>query len=128
MRSQDVDVIMRAIEGIFQVPKRERDALRLVLARLKLTGKSNPKTDWVESARAVAMEIARRNHRVTIEDVLAECPLPPDLDPRCVGGVFKTNIFTRIGDQPIRTDDGRYKIIGVFSLTEPPQGSITNWS
>lgn len=46
--------------------------------------------DWIEVARAKAVEIALRhpNFDCTIDEVRAECPPPDGADPRIMGSVF----------------------------------------
>lgn len=47
------------------------------------------RADWLASARAAALRLYRRDGRpISVDDVRAECPPPPDSDPRVMGAVF----------------------------------------
>ena len=130
MKDRDVEMVIRAVKEIFDIPLEYEDRLRARLERLELVSGSKPvKYSWIEEARIVAQRIAGDNGTVTIEDVLSELPLPDNADPRIVGGVFKHPSFVRTGNRTIQAHDGRYKTIGVFSLQQQNQRHqpITDW-
>jgi hypothetical protein len=127
MKEGDVDSVLGVIMGMFEVDAKGRVELRrrLLLLDLGLSAKGL-KHSWIGQARVVAQTIAQNNGSVTIEDVLGELTLPDELDPRIVGGVFKHPMFKRTGNRTIQARDGRYKTVGVFSLTQT-HAPITDW-
>lgn len=44
---------------------------------------------WIERARASAERLGKHGQVVTIDMVRAECPPPPEVDPRVMGAVFR---------------------------------------
>ncbi len=116
MREDDADKVLVLISSMFRIPDNYVAKLKSKLIDLELTSKNEPKIDWITEARNVAINIAEDRGTVSIVDVLDECPLPDEIDPRVVGGVFKHQRFNRVDSITIKTDSGRYKTVGVFAL------------
>jgi hypothetical protein len=127
MKEGEVDSVLDVIMGMFELGAKGRAELRRRLLILDLGASAKGlKHSWIGHARVVAQTIAQNNGSVTIEDVLAELPLPDELDPRIVGGVFKHPMFKRTGNRTIQARDGRYKTVGMFSLAQTHE-PITDW-
>jgi hypothetical protein len=116
MKEADAQKVLDAMKKMFTMPEQYINQFRDKLLELELSGNSEPKIDWITEARDVALNLAEERGRVSIVDVLHECPLPIGIDPRVVGGVFKHQAFVRIDSITIKTDNGRYKTVGVFGL------------
>jgi hypothetical protein len=118
MKESDAERVVGVISSMFTMPEEYRSKLmnKLILLELSNGLTREPKIDWISEAREVARAIAETTGRVTIEDVLHECPLPDDVDPRVVGGVFRHPDFVRDDWIIIKSNNGRYKTVGVFSL------------
>lgn len=71
---------------------------------------------WLERARATARYLARKNGRVTIDDVRAECPPPPDVDPRVMGSVLTSKHFEKIGSENSTRRTCHQRPVAVFKL------------
>lgn len=117
MKKEDADKVMDLFRRTFRVGEEHQDKFYKGLLGIVLSNSTRePRIDWISEARNVALNIAEDRGRVSIIDVLDECPLPDHVDPRVVGGVFRHSSFERIDDLTIQTDDGRYKTVGVFRL------------
>jgi len=46
------------------------------------------RAEWLARARAVARQLGQGGRVVTVNDVRALCPPPPNVDPRVMGGIF----------------------------------------
>jgi hypothetical protein len=55
------------------------------------------RADFLAQARAIALELGRRGKPVTINDVPERITVPPDLDPRVMGAVFRTGDWVNLG-------------------------------
>tara|TARA_B100000287_G_scaffold216098_1_gene203902 strand:- start:3859 stop:4248 length:390 start_codon:yes stop_codon:yes gene_type:complete len=128
MNDKDVELVVQCLLRQFKIPESEQRRLRNSLKALQLSGEgAKPvRYSWIEEARVVAKRIAQNNGEVTIEDVLAELPLPDDCDARIVGGVFKHPSFVRTGNRVLRAKDRRYKTVGVFALARRYE-PVTDW-
>jgi len=117
MKKEDADKVMDLFRRTFRVGEEHQEKFYKGLLGISLSNSiREPRIDWITEARNVAFNIAEDRGRVSIIDVLDECPLPDDADPRDVGGVFRHNSFERIDSITIQGDDGRYKTVGVFRL------------
>ncbi len=71
---------------------------------------------WMKAARGAARKAALEKGRVTIDDVRAVCPPPPDADPRIMGAVFAGGEFVRMGFEASSRAACHGRPIGVFQL------------
>jgi hypothetical protein len=123
MHDAHVEQVMDVITDIFDFTGKGAEnavkTLRERLCELSLvdTRKSRVRFDWVNEAREVAEKLITENGSTTIEDVLAECPLPEDLDRRVIGGVLRDRRFHKVGTTVIPNGNAP-RVIGVFQLAE----------
>lgn len=73
---------------------------------------------WIDQAREVARQIARRDGTVTIDQVRAVLPPPKDVDPRCMGAVLHSKEFTRVGFCNSERKECRGRPISIFALRD----------
>jgi hypothetical protein len=52
---------------------------------------------FLAAARAVALELGRPGKPITINDVRERITVPPDIDPRVMGAVFRTDDWVNVG-------------------------------
>ena len=56
------------------------------------------RAEWLAYARGVAHRLYRHLGRpITVDDLRAECPPPPAVDPRVMGAVFNGSNWTPVG-------------------------------
>jgi len=78
--------------------------------------------DFLTKARSVAISIAKRDPKgiCTIDMVRAECPPPPDVDPRVMGAVFQcrydTDPWEKIGFVSSKRKACHGRPVSVFQL------------
>jgi|TARA_B100000085_G_C18544361_1_gene513292 hypothetical protein len=137
MKAGEVEQIMNLVKSVFSLtdfPEHEK-RLREKLSQLKLK-KETPKIDtnqsrYIERARQWAAEFSKKYGQVTVEDVLINIPPPDGMSKRVIGGIFRGQMWERIGERTVATPNEpnrAFKIIGVFRLagTSPPR--ITDWT
>ena len=71
---------------------------------------------WLQKAREVARDMARRRGSVTIDEVREHCPPPDDVDPRIMGRVFMKSEFELIDHIESRRKVCHGRPIGIFRL------------
>lgn len=54
-------------------------------------------SQWLETARQIAILMGREGGVVTVDMVRAICPPPPDADPRIMGAVMLRKHWERVG-------------------------------
>jgi hypothetical protein len=52
---------------------------------------------FLANARAIALESGSRGQPITINDVREHVTLPPGIDPRVMGAVFRTDDWVNLG-------------------------------
>ncbi len=139
MRDDHVEQVMAVMKGVAPLRPQVEHMLRERLSDLDLKSgrasylgkKRDPKSVWISTARKWARNVCLMGKEVNIEMVLERNPLPPTVDKRAIGGVFKHPDFARVGDIRTKRSDGRYKTIGSFRLKsqipEPAKDAITDW-
>ena len=55
------------------------------------------RADFLAGARAVALELGSQGKPITINDVREPITVPPDVDPRVMGAVFRTDDWVNVG-------------------------------
>jgi hypothetical protein len=75
------------------------------------------RAEWLAAARAHAVMIAGERGEVSADDIHDVCPLPPDIDPRVMGAVFKPD-FNLVRYEKSRRTICHHRPIGVFKLKE----------
>lgn len=78
------------------------------------------RADLLKRAREIAYYIAkgRANKCATIDDVRENIKLPPGMDGRVMGTVFKTGEWECIGYRKSTQDNNHGRPIGIFRLKE----------
>ena len=74
------------------------------------------RAQWLDAARATALELGRRQANVTIDDVRAKCPPPANVDPRVMGAVFQMKIWEKIGYRQSDRRECHGRVNAVFRL------------
>lgn len=47
------------------------------------------RAEWLAKARLIALELVKEKGEITSDDVRERCPIPPGVDPRCIGPLFR---------------------------------------
>lgn len=74
--------------------------------------------EFLAECRAVAMQVARRNGQVSINDVRQAVSVPPGVHPSVLGAVFKTKQFKVVGYTQAEHPGAHARIVRVYSLKE----------
>lgn len=85
-------------------------------AQLMLFEQRNP--DFLERCRQVAIDIARSQGSVSINDVRAAIDLPAELHPSVLGAVFRGKKFTAIGYTEANHKAAHARVVRIYKLTE----------
>ena len=72
--------------------------------------------EWIAQARAAARLLGLGGKPVTINDVRAKCPPPPDVDPRVMGAVFLARDWELLGYRGSARRACHGRPVGVFRL------------
>lgn len=73
---------------------------------------------WLSMARDVAVLIAKKNGRVTSDDVRKALPVPEGVDPRILGAVFRFGKWEKIGYTATSMRQAHARPISVWKLRE----------
>jgi len=71
---------------------------------------------FLAQARSLAITIAQRHGRVTIDDVRARLPLPAGVHPSVFGAVFKGKLFEPIGYVASQRKAAHARTIRIYRL------------
>lgn len=77
---------------------------------------SYPNDSWVSHAREVAINLAERFGRVTINDVLRFYPKPDSVHPNAIGGVLRDKRLKLVGFEKSDKISAHARRIGVYSV------------
>lgn len=72
---------------------------------------------WLDKARSTARKLLRYRRRITVEDVLEQCPRPQYVHQNTTGMIFRDNDFKAVGWQPSRRTAMNGRQVRVWSLT-----------
>ena len=75
-------------------------------------------SDFLESCRSLAMQIAKRNGEVSINDVRRHLQVPAGVNPSVLGAVFRTKAFKKIGMCEANHKEAHARIVRVYALTD----------
>jgi hypothetical protein len=75
-------------------------------------------TEFLEHCRALAVEIARTQGTVCINDIRAQLRLPAELHPSVLGAVFRSKKFTAIGFTEATHKAAHARVVRVYQLSE----------
>lgn len=73
-------------------------------------------SDWLETARTVAVELGKTGNIVTVDMVREFCPPPADVDPRIMGAVMPRKLWERVGYQQSSRAINHNRPIALFRL------------
>lgn len=75
--------------------------------------------EYLETARACARKLLKKQTYVTVNDIRKACPPPEDVDPRVMGAIFAPSEFESLG--AVRSDrtECHGRDIKRFRLKEP---------
>lgn len=74
------------------------------------------RAEFLETARAVARALAFERGEITIDDVREHCAPPPNVDPRVMGAVFRTDDFEAVGYRKSNRSTCHHRPVAVFRL------------
>lgn len=77
--------------------RRKPDPASFEEAVLPLFEASPSRAAWLAEARAAAHRLGEGGRAITVNDVRAECPPPPEFDPRVLGAVLRGRDWVRVG-------------------------------
>ena len=75
-------------------------------------------SDFLNSCRSLAMQIAKRNGEVSINDVRQHLQVPAGVNPSVLGEVFRTKAFKKIGMCEANHKEAHARIVRVYALTD----------
>ena len=74
--------------------------------------------EFLQRCRALAVEIARRQGTVSINDIRAGIQLPAEMHPSVLGAVFKTKQFQACGFTEATHPQAHARVVRVYQLKE----------
>lgn len=74
--------------------------------------------DFLDHCRQVAIDIAKSQGSVSINDVRAAINLPAELHPSVLGAVFRGKKFTAIGFTEATHKAAHARVVRIYKLTE----------
>lgn len=72
--------------------------------------------EFLESCRALAIEVCKRQGSVSINDIRARISVPPGVHPSVLGSVFKTKAFSVVGYTEAAHPQAHARIVRVYAL------------
>ncbi len=81
--------------------------------------------EFLARCRALAVEVARRQGTVSINDIRAGIELPAEMHPSVLGAVFKTKAFRAIGYTEATHPQAHARVIRVYQLTQPGETHVS---
>ena len=75
-------------------------------------------SDFLEHCRSLAMQIAKRNGEVSINDVRQHLQVPVGVNPSVLGAVFRTKQFRKIGHCEASHKEAHARIVRVYALND----------
>ena len=75
-------------------------------------------TEFLSHCRALAVDIARAQGTVCINDIRAVVRLPAHVHPSVLGSVFKSKKFTAVGYTEATHKAAHARVVRVYELTE----------
>jgi len=96
----------------------EAATLGRALRDAQLTIFEHRDTEFLCRCRALAVEIARQQGTVCINDIRAQLRLPSEMHPSVLGAVFKSKKFTPVGYTEATHKAAHARVVRVYKLTE----------
>lgn len=73
--------------------------------------------EFLDTCRALAVEVCRRQGTVSINDIRAGISLPTSMHPSVLGAVFKTKQFQACGYTEATHPQAHARVVRVYQLT-----------
>lgn len=93
-------------------------AMGRALRDAQLTLFEHRDTEFLSRCRALAVEIARRQGTVCINDIRAQVLLPAEIHPSVLGSVFKSKKFKAVGFTEATHKAAHARVVRVYQLNE----------
>lgn len=93
-------------------------AMGRVLRDAQLTLFERRDTDFLCHCRALAVEIARQQGTVCINDIRAQLRLPAETHPSVLGAVFRSKKFRAVGFTEATHKAAHARVVRVYKLAE----------
>jgi hypothetical protein len=74
-------------------------------------------SDFLEHCRSLAVQIARRQGEVSINDIRKHIQVPTGTHPSVLGAVFRTKQFRKVGLCEASHPEAHARIVRVYELT-----------
>lgn len=78
--------------------------------------------EFLSRCRALAVEVARQQGTVSINDIRAQVRLPAEMHPSVLGAVFKTKQFEACGFTEATHPQAHARVIRIYKLKENHNG------
>lgn len=75
-------------------------------------------SEFLTSCRSLAIQIAKRNGAVSINDIREHLQVPSGVHPSVLGAVFRTKQFRKIGHCEASHKEAHARLVRVYALTE----------
>jgi len=72
--------------------------------------------EFLERCRALAIEVAKRQGTVSINDIRARISVPAGVHPSVLGSVFKNRSFSVVGFTEAKHPQAHARIVRVYAL------------
>lgn len=72
--------------------------------------------EFLETCRALAVEVVKRKGEVSINDIRERLTVPPGMHPSVLGSVFKTSQFSCVGFTEAVHPQAHARIVRVYTL------------
>lgn len=72
--------------------------------------------EFLESCRALAIEVCKRKGTVSINDIRERIAVPPGVHPSVLGSVFKRGLFSVVGFTEATHPQAHARIVRVYAL------------
>lgn len=72
--------------------------------------------EFLETCRALAIEVIKRNGKVSINDIRERLAVPPGTHPSVLGAVFRTKQFRVVGFTEATHPQAHARIVRVYAL------------
>ena len=96
----------------------EAATLGRALRDAQLTLFEHRDTEFLCRCRALAVEIARQQGTVCINDIRAQLRLPAELHPSVLGAVFRSKKFKPVGFTEATHKAAHARVVRVYQLSE----------
>jgi len=82
-------------------------------------------TAFLSRCRILAIEIARRQGTVSINDIRAQIRLPAEIHPSVLGSVFRTKQFKKVGYVEATHKAAHARVVGVYAFVNEGEQNVS---